>query len=86
MPCSVDRESKEMILHYSNDDELCERPLELIADSAAHGNPSDSKVLEYFRAQLDLFAQMCFNRQYLGINDVKRQLPIRLVLKYVVHA
>lgn len=71
-----------MILHYSHNDEPCERPLELIAESAAHGNTSDIKILEYFRAQLDLFAQMCFNRQYLGINEVKKQLPITIVLRY----
>ena len=36
-------------------------------------NPQDDKhkrVLEMYRAQLDLFAEMCLDRQYMGINKM----------------
>lgn len=68
-------------LEWTDDVDTHNRSLEEIAESAAHGNASDRKVLDYFRAQLDLFAKMCLNRQYLGINEIKKQIPIRLVLR-----
>lgn len=69
------------MLEWTDDEGTYNRPLEEIATSAAQGNSKDCKVLDYFRAQLDLFAKMCFNRQYLGINEIKKHLPIKLVLR-----
>ena len=44
-------------------------------DKALHdfceaANPEDKKQLEMYRAQLDLYAQMCMDRQYKGINKM----------------
>ena len=52
-----------------------------LAEGAKAGNEEDSKNLEYFTAQLQLFCNMCFNRQYLAILKIKEQLPIDIVLQ-----
>lgn len=52
-----------------------------LAKGAAAGNVEDKKNLEYFTAQLKLFCNMCFNRQYLAIPKIKEQLPIDVVLR-----
>ena len=76
--CSYSTQRKDVtILEWTDDNGNYSRQLEDIAVSAADGN-----FKEYFQAQLDLFAKMCLNRQYLGINEIEKRLPIKLVLKY----
>ena len=53
-----------------------------LAMGALAGNAEDLKNLEYFTAQLQLFCNMCYNRQYLAILKIKEQLPIEVVLRY----
>ena len=80
--CSYSTQRKDAtILEWTDDNGNYSRQLEEIAMSAADGNFKDHNVLEYFQAQLDLFAKMCLNRQYLGINEIKKRLPIKLVLR-----
>ena len=52
-----------------------------LADGAMAGREEDIKNLDYFTAQLQLFCNMCFNRQYLAILKIKEQLPIDIVLQ-----
>ncbi|KAI8483503.1 Inositol 1,4,5-trisphosphate receptor type 1, partial [Branchiostoma belcheri] len=52
---------------------------ELAAD--AEESKEDKQVMDYYRYQLDLFSQMCLDRQYLAINILSTQLDINLILQ-----
>nr|XP_056703464.1 inositol 1,4,5-trisphosphate receptor type 2 [Euleptes europaea] len=51
-----------------------------LAQEAKEGNKSDLEVLTYYRYQLNLFARMCLDRQYLAINQISTQLSVDLIL------
>uniref|UniRef100_A0A663MH27 Inositol 1,4,5-trisphosphate receptor n=1 Tax=Athene cunicularia TaxID=194338 RepID=A0A663MH27_ATHCN len=52
-----------------------------LAQEAKEGTKADLEVLTYYRYQLNLFARMCLDRQYLAINQISAQLPVDLILR-----
>ncbi|XP_029457322.1 inositol 1,4,5-trisphosphate receptor type 1 isoform X1 [Rhinatrema bivittatum] len=52
-----------------------------LAQDAKEGQKEDQGVLSYYRYQLNLFARMCLDRQYLAINEISGQLDVDLILR-----
>uniref|UniRef100_A0A803T9I3 Inositol 1,4,5-trisphosphate receptor n=1 Tax=Anolis carolinensis TaxID=28377 RepID=A0A803T9I3_ANOCA len=52
-----------------------------LAQEAKEGTKTDLEVLTYYRYQLNLFARMCLDRQYLAINQISTQLSVDLILR-----
>uniref|UniRef100_A0A803YFQ8 Inositol 1,4,5-trisphosphate receptor n=1 Tax=Meleagris gallopavo TaxID=9103 RepID=A0A803YFQ8_MELGA len=52
-----------------------------LAQEAKEGTKVDLEVLTYYRYQLNLFARMCLDRQYLAINQISAQLSVDLILR-----
>ncbi|XP_071815438.1 inositol 1,4,5-trisphosphate receptor-like isoform X4 [Apostichopus japonicus] len=52
-----------------------------LAMGAEEGVKEDAATLKYYRYQLDLYSQMCLDRQYLAINHISPYLKIEIILK-----
>ncbi|TSK38506.1 Inositol 1,4,5-trisphosphate receptor type 2 [Bagarius yarrelli] len=50
-------------------------------DAKNHHHKEDTDHMTYYRCQLNLFAKMCLDRQYLAINQISGQLPVDLILR-----
>ncbi|XP_065219577.1 inositol 1,4,5-trisphosphate receptor [Planococcus citri] len=74
-----DPKKKEVLLVWSNKNKS-KLLVELSKDSK-HGDKNAQGLLDYYRHQLNLFSNMCLNRQYLALNSLSPHLDIDLILK-----
>ncbi|XP_061891578.1 inositol 1,4,5-trisphosphate receptor type 2 isoform X1 [Entelurus aequoreus] len=52
-----------------------------LAQDAKGNHKMDVDIIIYYRYQLNLFAKMCLDRQYLAINQISTHLPVDLILR-----
>ncbi|CAF1314468.1 unnamed protein product [Adineta steineri] len=71
----------EVILTWDSKAESIEFMAGVVRDQLVHPRRDEFKnILEYYRFQLNLFSHMCFDRQYLAIDNLTLELPIELIL------
>uniref|UniRef100_A0A8C2QAE5 Inositol 1,4,5-trisphosphate receptor n=1 Tax=Cyprinus carpio TaxID=7962 RepID=A0A8C2QAE5_CYPCA len=61
--------------------EMKSKSIRELAQDAKDGHTEDQDVINYYRYQLNLFARMCLDRQYLAINKISAQLDVDLILR-----
>ena len=82
--CSDDLQmQQQVVLSWSVNSIDEEKPLSEIARRSANGSDLDHSIIDYYRHQLNLFSNMCLDRQYLAINNLSSNLDIDLILRYV---
>uniref|UniRef100_A0A803SLP2 Inositol 1,4,5-trisphosphate receptor n=1 Tax=Anolis carolinensis TaxID=28377 RepID=A0A803SLP2_ANOCA len=85
LECSVlsdDMDDEEVWLYWiDSNKEPHGKAIRHLAQEAKEGTKTDLEVLTYYRYQLNLFARMCLDRQYLAINQISTQLSVDLILR-----
>ncbi|XP_038054419.1 inositol 1,4,5-trisphosphate receptor isoform X2 [Patiria miniata] len=76
-PVYTIEEEEEVVLFWKNGTKS--KSIRELAMGATENVKEDANVLKYYRYQLDLFSQMCLDRQYLAINQIGPQLDIDLI-------
>ncbi|CAF3997190.1 unnamed protein product, partial [Rotaria sp. Silwood2] len=72
---------QEVRLAWDGKSESIEYMAGVVRDQSSHKRREEFKnILEYYRDQLNLFAHMCFDRQYLAIDNLSIELTIELIL------
>ena len=78
-----DSDIRQIVLSWSVNGENQEKPLTEIALRSADNSAEDHLIIDYYRHQLNLFSNMCLDRQYLAINNLSANLDIDLILRWV---
>ncbi|XP_056660536.1 inositol 1,4,5-trisphosphate receptor type 1 isoform X2 [Monodelphis domestica] len=81
-PLEAGEDEEEVWLFWRDSNkEIRSKSVRELAQDAKEGQKEDRDVLSYYRYQLNLFARMCLDRQYLAINEISGQLDVDLILR-----
>ncbi|XP_056292934.1 inositol 1,4,5-trisphosphate receptor type 1 isoform X2 [Pseudoliparis swirei] len=80
-PAEPEDEEEVWLFWKDNSKEIRSKSVRELAQDAKEGQKEDQEVVSYYRCQLNLFARMCLDRQYLAINKISCQLDVDLILR-----
>uniref|UniRef100_A0A665X194 Inositol 1,4,5-trisphosphate receptor n=1 Tax=Echeneis naucrates TaxID=173247 RepID=A0A665X194_ECHNA len=80
-PVEAEDEEEVWLFWKDNCKEIRSKSIRELAQDAKEGQKEDQEVVSYYRCQLNLFARMCLDRQYLAINKISGQLDVDLILR-----
>ncbi|KAJ8370535.1 hypothetical protein SKAU_G00105630 [Synaphobranchus kaupii] len=81
-PVESEEDEEEVWLFWKDSSkEIRSKSIRELAQDAKEGQKEDQEVVSYYRYQLNLFARMCLDRQYLAINKISGQLDVDLILR-----
>ncbi|XP_077386401.1 inositol 1,4,5-trisphosphate-gated calcium channel ITPR1 isoform X4 [Festucalex cinctus] len=80
-PVEAEDEEEVWLFWKDNFKDIRSKSIRELAQDAKEGQKEDYEVVNYYRCQLNLFARMCLDRQYLAINKISGQLDVDLILR-----